>query len=361
MAIRGKDFFDASFFHAEQTRPLFYKFIAELKEMCDAAQPTPTHHFLRELIEDKRVMRWYTQNIDGLEERVGLDTSVTVKSETVEFKNVPVVGLHGTLAKLSCTVCKTTVEYEQHETLKNGSAPDCGTCKERQVQREERGQRRIKSGILRPDIVLYNEPHPQGDLIAEHLAADIARRPTMLLVVGTSLKVVGLKRMIKDIAKAVHANSSDGLVVYLNKTGIQAKSEWKSVFDCELVGESDRWVDLFRSHRKQPRASAEKIASGKETVKPADEKTAEKSSQKPTFAEMAARKNPVPKESTKEVVTPVKPPAKAKRIDTFFKHVKSTNLSSAKPKQNDVTSEEKENIADSLMAKRSSARLQRAL
>lgn len=360
LSIRGKDFFDASFFHAEKTRPLFYKFIAELKEMCDAAQPTPTHHFLRELIEDKRVMRWYTQNIDGLEDRVGLDTSVTVKTESVEFKNVPVVGLHGTLAKLSCTVCKTTVEYEQHETLKSGSAPDCGTCKERQVQREERGQRRIKGGILRPDIVLYNEPHPQGDLIAEHLAADIARRPTMLLVVGTSLKVVGLKRMIKDIAKAVHANSSDGLVVYLNKTGIQAKSEWKSVFDCELVGESDRWVDLFRAHRKQPKAKSTSETSPRPI-------SVEK---KPTFAEMAARKNPnVPKEckdETKGAVTPVKPPAKAKRIDTFFKHVKSTSATTLAAKATQKTKQDdsaKENSPSLISGdnKRSSARLQRAL
>jgi NAD-dependent histone deacetylase SIR2 len=347
VSIRGKDFFDASFFYADKTRPLFYKFIAELKEICDAAQPTPTHHFLRELIEEKRVMRWYTQNIDGLEERVGLDTSVTVKKPgSGESKSVPVVGLHGTLAKLSCTVCKSSVAYEQHEALKNGTAPDCGACKERQVQREERGQRRIKGGILRPDIVLYSEPHPQGDLIAEHLAADIARRPTMLLVIGTSLKVVGLKRMIKDIAKAVHTYSSDGLVVYLNKTGIQAKSEWKSVFDCELVGESDQWVDLFRAHGK-------KAAAG----------------QKPTFAEMA-RKNSTPtgsKSEPTEVVTPVKPPAKAKRIDTFFKHVKSTSATAlagkAKPRPADESCRENTGVpvAENATAKRSSARLQRAL
>ncbi len=312
LSIRGKDFFDASFFHSEKTRPLFFKFIAELKEMCDVANPTLTHQFLKELVEEKRILRWYTQNIDGLEERVGLETSVTVKS-TTQVKNIPVIGLHGTLGKLSCTVCKTSVEYEQHEVLKEGSAPGCGTCKDRIANRAEKGQRKIKGGFLRPDIVLYNEPHPQGDLIAEMLSSDLAKRPTMLLVIGTSLKVVGLKRMIKDLAKAVHTNSSDGLVVYMNKTEIQARSEWKGIFDYELVGECDQWVGLVREEfekLKAPKSAKDKITA----------------SSKEDYAK-----------------TPVKPPAKSSKIETFFKHVKSsaTNLSKSKKLQ---IADDKENV-----------------
>lgn len=329
VALKGKDFFDASFFHAEKTRPLFFKFIAELKEMCDDAQPTPTHHFLRELILEKRVLRWYTQNIDGLEERVGLETTVTIQSTASLTPNktgapsVPVIGLHGTLARLSCTVCRTSVAYEQHEKLKSGSTPECGTCQERIKDREARGQRKIRGGVLRPDIVLYNEPHPQGDLIAEALSADLGKRPTMLLVIGTSLKVVGLKRMIKDIAKAVHGNSPDGLVVYMNKTGVQARSEWRGVFDYELVGECDRWVDLFRQQKEKP---ADKAVSNKSPAPPTEIST-----------------------------TPIRPAAKTKKIDTFFKHVKSA-VSVSKDKENKVppaippaSSRTKQAVASALM------------
>lgn len=302
MSVKGKDFFDAAFFHAEKTRPLFYRFIAELKEMCDGAEPTPTHHFLKRLVEEKRVVRWYTQNIDGLEERMGLESSTTNNPT-----NPPVVGLHGTLSKLSCTLCKASVPYEQHEKLKEGQSPDCSTCKTRMEQRAERGQRRVKGGFLRPDIVLYNEPHPQGDRIGEFLASDLSKRPTLLLVIGTSLKVVGLKRMIKDIAKSVHATSPDNLVVYMNKMPVMARSEWKGVFDVELVGECDKWVSHLQS----------------------DEPA------KTTTVELAKENVPEPSVNLIEPsvnLTPVKPAAKAKKIDQFFKHVKSSSASTTKPK-----------------------------
>jgi hypothetical protein len=220
---------------------------------------------------------------------------------------VPVVGLHGTLARLSCTVCKSSVAYEQHERLKAGEAPACGSCVERIKERVERGQRKLRSGVLRPDIVLYNEPHPQGELIAEHLAADLARRPAMLLVIGTSLKVVGLKRMIKDVARAVHANSPDGLVVYMNKTPVLARSEWRGVFDCELVGECDAWVSRLRAARKGAVAERKSVAAAAVTV-----------------AAAAARSPP-----RETGVTP-KPAAKTKKIDSFFKHVKKTVLGGGK-------------------------------
>lgn len=288
---KGKDFFDASFFHAEATRPLFYKFIAELKEMCDAAKPTATHEFLRDLVGEKRVLRWYTQNIDGLEEQAGLETTVGKGAA-----GAPVVGLHGTLGRLTCTVCRTPVAYEQHAALKAGQAPACGACTERAAQREERGQRRLKGGVLRPDIVLYNEPHPQGDVIAECLGADIAKRPTMLLVIGTSLKVAGLKRMVKDIARAVHTtNPLDGLVVYMNKTEVQARSEWRSTFDCELVGECDAWVRLVQEEFGRLAAAG----------------------RRPVLPRAVA---PVP---TKAAAKPA-PKKDAPKIEAFFKHVKST-------------------------------------
>ncbi|KAK0568989.1 hypothetical protein OC861_001426 [Tilletia horrida] len=68
----GKDLFDARLFNSEKTSDLFYTMIAELKEMADRAQPTAFHHFLKKLDTEGRLLRVYTQNIDGLEERAGL-------------------------------------------------------------------------------------------------------------------------------------------------------------------------------------------------------------------------------------------------------------------------------------------------
>lgn len=334
VSVRGQDFFDASFFHSEATRPFFYKFIAELKEMCEAANPTPTHEFLKDLIVQRKAIRWYTQNIDSLEERVGLQTSISAKkiAEAISAPNSaapitsvmllpasspatpsrhhpPVVGLHGTLDRLCCTVCKMSFVYEQHESMKNGQSPDCHNCKERIEARKRNGQRSIRGGVLRPDIVLYNEPNPQGEAIAEYITADISRRPTMLLVIGTSLKVVGLKRLIKDISKAIHANSEDGLVVYLNKTGVQAKSEWRSIFNYELIGECDAWVSHLRAEFESLEAQSATSACKATAAKP-----------KPFPGKKEAPPAPTAK-------TPSRPSTKNARIESFFKHAKTATSS----------------------------------
>ncbi|CAD6896930.1 unnamed protein product [Tilletia controversa] len=76
----GKDLFDARLFNSEKTSDLFYTMIAELKEMSDRAQPTAFHHFLKRLDVEGRLLRVYTQNIDGLEERAGLTFGLKANS-----------------------------------------------------------------------------------------------------------------------------------------------------------------------------------------------------------------------------------------------------------------------------------------
>lgn len=251
-SIKGKDFFDAALFHNAETRPLFNKFVAELRTMCSAGEPTPTHQFLSSLVRGNRLIRWYTQNIDGLEKALGLKTSTCSKpSELASLKSskVPVISLHGTLDRLVCTLCKITTEFDaEHDSLfRQGESPTCSKCTVFSTERQARGRRAVRCGVMRPDIVLYNEPHPHGEMIAEYLTLDMNRRPNLLLVMGTSLKVVGLKKMVKDLARAVHQQPG-GLVIFINKTPAP-RSEWKSVFDYELIGECDQWIIFFTSSK----------------------------------------------------------------------------------------------------------------
>jgi NAD-dependent histone deacetylase SIR2 len=68
-------------------------------------------------------------------------------------------------------------------------------------------------------------------------------------VLGTSLKVHGLKRLVKELAKSVHSlpvtaarpHGGRGRVVFVNKTPPQG-AEWKGVFDYWVKGECDEWV-----------------------------------------------------------------------------------------------------------------------
>lgn len=124
------------------------------------------------------------------------------------------------------------------------------TCKAN--ARAARSARPIKVGSLRPAIVLYGEPHPLGDEIGNMQTSDLARKPDMLIIMGTSLKVHGLKKLIKDFARTVHdsvpsngiGNSSRrrrwaGKVLFVNKTPPPA--EWSNIIDYHIAGETDEW------------------------------------------------------------------------------------------------------------------------
>lgn len=87
----------------------------------------------------------------------------------------------------------------------------------------------------------------------------------MLIIMGTSLKVHGLKKLVKDFAKAVHASkpsttgtprsakSWQGKVVFVNKT--PPGSEWEDVIDYHVSGETDCWVEKVLEDWKKMRPS----------------------------------------------------------------------------------------------------------
>lgn len=242
----GKDFFDINFFQNPKTRPLFNLFVIELKRLCHEASPSSTHHWIKDRCSDGNVLRWYTQNIDGLENNILCN----------EKHSDLLILLHGTLNLMKCTFCRHSMPWELNPTKENdhshtvtqslsqGNSPDCPKCEIFNADRKAKGQRPVRIGSLRPDIVLYNEMHHEGVRIGLTLSSDISKKPNILIIIGTSLKVTGLKRMVKDIAKSVHKNQN-GLVVYINKTPVLPCSEWEGVFDYELVGESDKWFNLI--------------------------------------------------------------------------------------------------------------------
>jgi NAD-dependent histone deacetylase SIR2 len=109
-----------------------------------------------------------------------------------------------------------------------------------------RSARAIRVGSLRPGIVLYDETHPLGDDIGSIHTADLVRKPDMLIIMGTSLKVHGLKKLVKDFARTIHSPSSGASgskkpckVIFVNKT--PPGSEWSDFIDCHISGETDPW------------------------------------------------------------------------------------------------------------------------
>ncbi|EAU90600.2 hst3 protein [Coprinopsis cinerea okayama7 len=243
VVLKGKDLFDASLFRDSTSTSVFFSFIAELKKKIDVAKPSATHHFIKTLDSKNKLLRSYTQNIDGLEERVGLvgcapaSADVKGKGKATRLKAVRNVQLHGDIHR--------------------GVAPGCPECTSRSEARVARSARALRVGSLRPAIVLYDEPHPLGDDIGEIQTTDLSKKPDMLIIMGTSLKVHGLKKLVKEFAKTIHASTAASSnatstsapslgrkpfkVIFVNKT--PPSSEWSDYIDYHVQGDSDTWVN----------------------------------------------------------------------------------------------------------------------
>ncbi|KAK3688683.1 hypothetical protein B0T22DRAFT_380471 [Podospora appendiculata] len=175
--------------------------------------------------------------------------SLTTSTPTPPNRGVECVFLHGSLAELRCFVCGRTSSWDedsrQSDTLA-GRQPTCPHCAGATAAREERGKRALGVGKLRPDIVLYGEEHPHAHLISPIIQHDLSLGPDMLLILGTSMRVHGLKVLVKEFAKAVHDRG--GKVVFVNFTK-PPDSVWADVLDYWVQWDCDAWVGDLQ-HRK---------------------------------------------------------------------------------------------------------------
>jgi len=271
--MKGKDLFDSIIWTDKLTTSIFYTFISSLRQkiLNDVKSTTDTHKFIRALRDGGRLVRNYTQNIDMLEAREGLCTELSrgtgsrgrfspkLQKEPrtgndheggVHDSGVEVVHLHGSLESLRCGLCARLASWEEddrHLATLAGRAPACPWCAANSATREGRGRRSLAVGTLRPDIVLYGEEHPSAHLVGPLITHDLSLGPDMLLILGTSLRVHGLKVMVREFAKAVHGRG--GSVVFVNQTK-PPDSIWGDVIDFWIEWDCDAWVADLKSRRE---------------------------------------------------------------------------------------------------------------
>lgn len=142
VVLKGRDLFDASLFRDATSTAVFYTFISKLKQSVDGVSPSPTHHFLKTLDTKGKLLRSYTQNIDGLEERVGLVGSASEQARNsaaasgakgrskMNLRDVKNVQLHGDIRRVRCTLCSADYPFadEHMSQFLEGNAPDCPDC-----------------------------------------------------------------------------------------------------------------------------------------------------------------------------------------------------------------------------------------
>lgn len=118
------------------------------------AKPNKAHQVLARMQQRSFLESIITQNIDHLHQEAGS-----------KF----VYELHGTYKQLTCTDCQS--EYDISFADLNFLPPNCFVCK----------------GLLKPDIVFFNEPIPA---FARKRSFEEAAKADVMLIIGTNAEVL---------------------------------------------------------------------------------------------------------------------------------------------------------------------------
>ncbi|KIW06623.1 uncharacterized protein PV09_02335 [Verruconis gallopava] len=232
----GKDLFDASVYKDGNSTTSFHAMIRNLATATKDAQPTPFHHLLATLAQEGRLLRLYSQNVDGIDTSLKpLETQVPLPKKAPWPKTIQ---LHGTLEHMTCTKCHRISEFKP-ELFEGPSPPPCGNCEETDgIRTQHAGKRSHGIGVLRPRMVLYNEHNPDDEAIGSVVKADLRTRPDALIVVGTTLKVPGVRRIVKEMCGIVR-DRKDGVTIWINNDPPPALKdyEWDLIVQgpCDLV------------------------------------------------------------------------------------------------------------------------------
>ncbi|OAA48614.1 Sir2 family histone deacetylase Hst4 [Metarhizium rileyi] len=237
----GKHLFDASVYKHKSSTSSFHTMVREMSEMSRNAQPTPFHHLLASLAQEGRLLRLYSQNIDCIETSMKpLQTQIPLEPKAPWPTTIQ---LHGSLDKMVCTKCADIQPFKGY-LFDGPEAPLCESCKNLdEVRTAYAGKRSHGIGRLRPRFVLYNEFNPDEDAIGNIMRADLRARPDAVLVVGTTLKVPGTRRLVKQLCQIARGRK-DGLTAWINIDSEPKIPDFKDCWDLIVKSKCDNIARL---------------------------------------------------------------------------------------------------------------------
>ena len=241
----GRHLFDASVYNHDSSTEIFPTMVRELAQMTAAAKPTPFHHMLASMASEGRLMRLYTQNIDTLDTQMPpLATNVPLNTKGPWPTTVQ---LHGGLEKMVCTKC-SHLESFNASLFEGPKPPLCEKCKDYDRKRTNAGKRSHGIGTLRPRIVLYNEYNQDEEAIGNVCKADLRRVPDAVIVVGTSLSIPGVRRIVKKMCQVTRSRRN-GITVWINIDPEPQRAEFKNCWDFVVRGKCDDIAGLVNLPR----------------------------------------------------------------------------------------------------------------
>lgn len=216
-------------------KPEIFYSVARVLSLPVDVLPSRTHTFIGLIEKHNKLLRNYTQNVDGIEDAAGITR---------------VVRCHGTLRTASCMRCRRSVAYELiAPAIAAGRVPTCDVCISTVPTAASavtiRAPRRaaakkasetltamvptdaITRAVLRPDIVFFREPLPSS--YARTLLQDV-RAADVVLVMGTSLAVAPVSSFMANLPASTPT-------VLINKTVVKTvhKFQYSLIGDCDTI------------------------------------------------------------------------------------------------------------------------------
>jgi NAD-dependent histone deacetylase SIR2 len=197
----AQSFFSLKFF--KNNPEIFYEYMKLAN--FDSYKPTLTHFFMK-LLQDKNMLKLvFTQNIDSLEERAGVNSD-------------KIVYAHGNYNEAVCSVCRkqhSVKELRKH--IEQSNIMYCDMC----------------SNPCKYSVVLFGEPMPESFFQNKNLLSD----SDLVFIIGTSLAV-------KPFAYLVNSFSDTVPKIIIDKENMLEKDEINKLvsnkeYFLNLVGNCD--------------------------------------------------------------------------------------------------------------------------
>jgi NAD-dependent SIR2 family protein deacetylase len=214
-AETSKNFFDYDTATAAANKPTLQKFISK----CILANPTHFHHYVK---EHEKYILYITQNVDGLDAKVGMSTHFPI---------------HGEVRRLACSAiaCKNESFLLADSSIESELFKD---CPEKRRKSTSRNKMVSCPGKLIPRVV-YVGPCVEFNNKTEtyHPQMFDSSKNSCAVFIGTSGERPGPVNLFNEVAKA------NGTVIYSNVTFQPPKS---LKFTDLLLGDTQQYFYILR-------------------------------------------------------------------------------------------------------------------
>lgn len=212
--------------------------VSTMSRLTKDALPSAFHHMLATIAQENRLLRLYSQNVDGLDTGMEPLSTCTPLQKDEDGRWPRTVQLHGGLDKMVCSKCNDITEFDAN-LFDGATPPPCPRCEEiNDIRTTHEGKRSHGIGRLRPRMVLYNEHNPDDEAIGTVTRQDLQKRPDAVIVVGTTLKVPGVRRIVREMCGVVR-DRRGGVAIWINNDLPPVAKDLEDCFDIVVQGPCD--------------------------------------------------------------------------------------------------------------------------